>query len=443
MNVLGLDVGSSSVKAGVLVNGKVRGQVVRCAFPTRYDGSRAEVDARAVLQAVADAIRQLGPRAGRVDVIAPTVMAPSWVAIDGRGRPLTPIVTHQDRRSVEMARDIESRVGKARHLKLAGNRPFPGGISSTTAAWFRRHHPDVLKRADLLGHLGTFLHRVLTGARVTDPSNASFMGLYETLSLGGWNGELCDAAGVSRQLLPEVREASEIGGTVTAAAARRFGLKRDTPVLVGCMDTSAALLLAGAEPGRLLNVSGSTDVLALCTDRPRPHQRLLTRAVGVGRCWMSVSTLAAAGSALGWVRQQFFCDMPTKRYHKLMADLANRGTRDATGGVVFEPYLAGERTSLEQRRGAFTGLTLSTTREQMLAAVIEALAKASAERLELLRQANRGLTIRREVFVSGGVQSGLAEVIYRDWPGRWSFREEEEATLRGLGRLAAMAKAPA
>src|SRR2546423_14571489 len=156
---LGIDVGSSSVKTAVLRNGAVSGAIARAAFPTRFDGVRAEVEAGALLKAVRSAVRQVGSAARRVDCIALSVMSPSWVAMDKKGNALTPIVTHQDRRSVEIAREIESRVGKERHLALAGNRPFPGGISSTTCAWFFANQRSMMRRADLLGHLNTFLHR--------------------------------------------------------------------------------------------------------------------------------------------------------------------------------------------------------------------------------------------------------------------------------------------
>ena len=123
-------------------------------------------------------------------------------------------------------------------------------------------------------------------------------------------------------------------------------------MMVGLIDTSAAMLLAGARPGQLLNVCGSTDVLALCTDQPRPHERLLTRALGVGKSrWVSVSTLAAAGSALLWARQQLFADLPPARFRTLLRRLAARGA-GGLDGLSFDPYLAGERTSIEQRRAS-------------------------------------------------------------------------------------------
>ena len=439
MTLLGIDVGSSSVKAAVLRGGEPRGRIVRAFFKTDHRGDRVEVPVERVLKAVAAAVGELGRAATTVDAVGLAVMSPAWCAMDARGRALTPLVTHQDRRSVATAVEIERRVGKARHLALAGNRPFPGGISSTTWAWYLRHEPDRLKRADLVGQLNTVLHRHLTGARVIDPSNASFTGLYRTADQSGWSDELCDAIGANQSLLPEVCEADEVGGRVTPAAAGRFGMAAGTPVMVGLIDTGAAMLLAGARPGQLLNVCGSTDVLALCTDRPRPHERLLTRALGVGRDrWMSVSTVAAAGSSLLWARQQLFPDLDQASFRALVRRLARHREPDVAGGVTFEPYLAGERTSIEQRQAAFAGLTLSTTREQMLQAMIDALARASAHRLDLL--AGDGMKVRRSVSVSGGLDDRLDEVFQRNWPGRWQFRRETEASLRGIARLTPKAR---
>jgi len=197
-------------------------------------------------------------------------------------------------------------------------------------------------------------------------------------------------------------------------------------------------------------VCGSTDVLALCTDKPRPHEKLLTRALGVGDRWMSVSTIAAGASSIYWMKREFFADWSMPKFQKAIREIGLRPrnsrprkrARESTKNqetppeqsVSFEPYLAGERTSIDQRRAAFTGLTLATTREKMLEAVIESLVRASADRLALLEV--NDVKIRRRVVVSGGSQDRLDEIFHRDWPGRWTFRAEDEATLRGLALLA-------
>ncbi len=422
MNVLAIDVGTSSVKAALLRDGSLKGTNARAEFVTRYDAGRAEANPADVLTAIEKALRQLKSR--NVDVIAPTCMAASWLAMDRNGQPLTPIITHQDRRSLLEARQIEKTVGKARHLRLAGNRPFPGGISSTTAAWFLTHARGIMRRARLVGHLNTFLLHHWTGARVTDPSNAAFMGLYETCTMAGWSAELCDVIDMNAALLPEIKPADAVAGRLSREAAESLGLSAGTPILVGCMDTSAALLAVGAKPGVLLNSLGSTDVLAVCTDRAHPHECLLTRPLGVGRTWVSVSTLAAGGSSLAWAHKRLFAELTERQFFAKLRKLP------PAGDVQFAPYLSGERTSVEQRQAAFTGLSLSTTREQMLAAVVDALAKASAARLPLLAKAT---PLAKTVILTGGVASAT---FHRDWPKSYRFQRREGLTLLGLATLA-------
>jgi sugar (pentulose or hexulose) kinase len=431
MSILGLDVGSSSVKAGIVRAGKILGRIARDSYPTHCDGPRVEVDPERMLRAIAKAIGQLGPAARKVEAIGLSVMSPAWIAMDRAGKPLTRLVTHQDRRSVEIARELERRVGAGRYLAIAGNLPFPGGISVTTATWFVQHAPAVMRRADLIGHLNTFLHRQITGARVIDPSNASFTGLYETVRLGGWSELLCKAARITISKLPEIYPSNQIAGYVTPAAARHFGLRAGTPVVAGMVDTSAAMMLSGAAIGQLFNMSGSTDVLGLCTAKPRPHPKLLTRALGVGRRWMSVGTLAAGGSTVEWVKDQFYRDMSERQYYALVGKLARQSKRrPPSNDIVFEPYLAGERTSIEQKQASFRGLTLATTRDDLLLAVIDALARASGARLELLKTC--GVRMLPRIVISGGAARILHDVLHRDWHGRWTFKFEDEASLRGL-----------
>lgn len=424
--ILGLDIGTSAVKAAVLRGERVVGRIARVEYPTRFQGPRVEVNPAQILTAISRAIAALGATARRVDALALSVMSPAWIAMDRRGKPLTPIITHQDRRSLNEAIAIEARLGKARHLSLAGVRPVPGGISSTTWAWFQMHHRSLLKRADLVGHLNTFLIRAWTGQRVIDPSNASFMGAY-SLDLSGWNPELCENVQLPETLLPNVVESDRIAGTLTREAASGLRLKVGLPVLAGMIDTSAAMLLAGARAGQLLNTCGSTDVLAILTHRPRPHEHLITRAFGIGRRWISVNTIAAAGSSILWAREQLFADYSWPRFTRLVNHLAKKRSESL---IEFAPHLAGDRMSIEQQRGAFRGLTLSSSRQQMLESIINSLAAASAARLPLLRAG--GTKLRRRVIVTG---RGFDHLLHRDWPGQWEFVHENEATLRGLGLL--------
>ena len=356
-------------------------------------------------------------------------MSPSWLALDARGRPLTPVVTHQDRRSLDQAREIERRVGKARHLKLAGNRPVPGGISSTTLAWHLAHERPAMRKAALVGHLGTWLAHALTGSRTIDLSHAGFTGLLDVRRLA-WSDELIAAVGVDRALLPDVVESCDVVGRVLRAAARRFGLVDGIEVVAGCVDGSGAMFACGARPGQLVNVSGSTDVLALCVDAPSPAEGLLTRPLGVGRRWLSVGTIAAAGTALSWARTTLFPDLDEPSFFRHVAQVA----REPAPSTTFDNALAGSRTEVEPRAATIAGVTLATTRDDVLAALVADLARASGDRLKRLADANRGTTIHSEVVATGG--GADSTVFRRDWPKRFRFRVEREMTLRGLFALA-------
>ena len=102
-SILGLDIGSSSVIAGILRGTKVLKESPRTFFKSQCTGQRVEVAPESLLDAVAKAISSLGEEAKNADYLAMAVMCPAWVAMDRNGRALTPIITHQDRRSVEEA----------------------------------------------------------------------------------------------------------------------------------------------------------------------------------------------------------------------------------------------------------------------------------------------------------------------------------------------------
>ncbi|MGN6724460.1 MAG: xylulokinase [Tepidisphaeraceae bacterium] len=435
MKVLAIDIGSSSVKAAILRGAGAPKEVAREAYTTRYAGDQVDVPAEKVLRALRAAIGKLGPAVRQVDLIAPTGMSPSWLALDARGRPLTPIVTHQDRRSRLQAERIERSIGRRRHLRIAGNRPVPGGISLTTCAWFLEHQPALKRRIALIGHLNTWLAHLLCGTRVIDPSNASFTGLYQTTTLGGWHDDLVAAAGVKPAWLAEVKEGNCIAGHCSVAGARRLGLQHGTPMLAGVIDGSCAMLLAGATPRQVVHVVGSTDVLAVCTDQAKPFEGLLTRALGVGRSWLSVGTIAAAGSAVDWAHDALFADLSVSAYRKRVAQLARRPMQD---DVVFDARIAGSRTEVEPIAGALSRLTLGTSREMILSALLESLATQSAERFDRFNAA--GVRYGRDLFTTGGGAKELSRVLCRDWPGRWKRRSASEATARGLWVLAQQAK---
>ena len=424
--LLAIDVGSSSVKAAMLDGTRVVGDVASAPYQTDYDGDRAEVPVSRVEAAIRLAVAELD--AGEATALGLTGMGPAWLAMDDNGGAITPAVTHQDRRSLKQAKRIEKTLGRERHLALAGNRPTPGGISSTTAAWFAEN-TDVIERAATLGHLPTYLLFKLTGETAIDPSNAGFSGLMD-VSTGEWSDDLCAAANVPRHKLPPIRDAADVLGETRE---NDLTIPPGLPTLGGYVDGSGAILVAGAGPGKLIHSAGSTDVLALCLDRPMPRDGLLCRPVGTAGKWLSVATLASGGASLAWLRRLMFAEYDDQTFYDAVTGAAG-GPPPAER---FRPHLAGDRQRVTQPAARFSGLTLSTGRDELLAAVVHSLIDDNAARLRrLLALADEaGVTVDRNVTTTGGASS-LADAMHARWPGDdWTFTDVFDATLRGLGVL--------
>jgi len=297
----------------------------------------------------------------------------------------------------------------------------------------------VIRRAETFAHVQTLLHLAWANARVCDPSNASFTGFYHTTAMGGWSDELLAACDTDSSRMPRVLDANHVAGHISDQGASRFHLRQGTPVLVGCMDTSAAMLMGSSSgsvaSGQLINVAGTTDVLGLAVDECRVDERVLTRALGVGRKWMSVATIATAGAAIEWALRELFPEDVDRNAVLNQLDFSRPLPE-------VDINFAGSRTSIEQTFGEIRGVKLSTTRHDILAGIVIALARAGSRRFELLRQINP-VDFSPTVLVSGGYATDMGDaidqVLYKDWPVDLTRLHVDHATLRGLGMLAAAA----
>lgn len=459
MRVLTVDVGSSSIKAAWCKNGNIKTSM-QVDTPSVRAGRQVEMDGEQLIAAFEKVISEVMKHHKHVDAIAIDTLSPGMGLVDGKGGLLTGLITHQDRRSFKQAQQIEEHFGVAEHQKLIGNRPIPGGIGSTSLLWLKENCAPLWKKRGWMVGPATLLVHHLTGQWCMDVSHAGFTGLYATPTLGGWAPAMLKFLGITEDQLPRLLWADEIAGTVKAGVAARLGITAGTPVLPGIVDTSAALISTDCHPGQMVHSSGSSDVLALVVDGWQCNDAVLWRPLGTGRHaparWLAVSTIAAGGSSIKWVRDQFFSEMSHKQFGKMMekliASLGGKKTRkngrDDKGGadsaegapgegVEFRPLLAGDRTSMEEKQAAFEGLTLSTTREEMLRAVIRALGAESRRRFNDLQKIRK---VNAEIYTMGG-EEALANFLHSEWirPGSWKFTRLAGEAMPGLAKLAELA----
>jgi xylulokinase len=423
---LALDIGTSSMKAGLFDADErlLRTQTVDYALEN--EGASVSIDPETIWRAFLSVTRGLGADASRVQCIAPCALSPSLVLMDRDGMPLYPAILHWDRRSVREAREALAAIGRDAFLEKAGNIPYPGSISLSSLLWVRRHEPQVFHRCFMAGHMSTFFVRRLTGRWAFDPTNASLTGLYDTAGRTGWIPGFCRELGVPTGILPPVVECAEQVGSVSAEAARESGLVQGTPVLMGSNDTSAACLGAGVtEPGQILDIAGSAELLAVCLDRPVAGEKHHLRVHPLPGRWIAF-TIIVNGFALEWFRRQFCPDMDESAFYGTWLEglLAAGGSTP----VRFVPHLLGDRTSFSDRRGSFTGLTLSTTREELALAIVE----SAADRVRAdLRRLSHSVALDGVIRLTGR-RAGPALGAYkqRRLPG-YGFERRENCTLLG------------
>lgn len=268
-----------------------------------------------------------------------------------------------------------------------------------TFIWFRRNAPEYLADAYRIGHLPTYVHHRLTGEWAVDLVNASMMGLYETTTQGGWSDELVAAFGIEPRLLGDIYAPGTPLGTLRADEADRMGLPTGIPVAVGTNDMAASQAGAGnVEPGCIMNTAGSSDMVSILTDQPITNPGYYLRNAAQPGLWQIYAT-TAGGFALDWFHAQFCQDMTKEHFQtRFLPDALERWQDD--GEVTFDPYLTGDRQSLEKRTGAWKGLTLAATREEMVAAVCKSMNRVLAATID---DARAVVPLKPVIKLAGGL----------------------------------------
>jgi len=431
--VLAVDIGTQSLKAGIVDSSLTL--IERQQLPLSVEiskGTHAEMEAEKIWTALADACRRLTQR-HRVQAVVFSTLCPSLVPLDREGRPLHPIILHLDRRSTAEAEWALATVGTDTFFNKTGNLPVPGGISLTSILWLKNHLPEIYQREDVcFGHAATFVLKRMTGQFFIDPSNASFTGLYDTVAYGGWNENICEALTIDPAKLPKLKNSNSIAGTLTKCSARDLGLTPDIPVVTGANDTTCACVGAKViNEGDLLNTSGTVDILVLCLEKPLVSERHLLRTHAYPGKWLAMRTVGAGGGSLEWFRQNFCKELSKDTFYEgyLPEVLENQPANRAT----FLPFLSGNRHQVGQATGSFDNLTLHTTREEMLLALLDGIVSFQFEELDHWKD---HVALNRYIrHVGGGAKSGYT-AFKQSRLTNFELQMFGETTLVGAAQLA-------
>jgi len=332
------------------------------------------------------------------------------VVLDAEQRVLRPAILWNDQRTAAECAEIEERLGLARLLELTGNRALTG-FTAPKLLWLRRHEPELYGRIRHVLLPKDYVRFRLTGELAVDVADASGTLLFD-VRRRGWSAEVCAALEIPLEWLPSVHESTEIAGAGDQAAA--------------------ALGVGIAQPGPVSVVLGTSGVVfaALPTYEHDSEGRLHAFCHAVPDTWHAMGVMLSAAGSAAWLREVLAADL---------TDLEAEAAQWSPGseGLLFAPYLAGERTPHPDpdARGAFVGLSVHHDRGALWRAMLEGVAYGLRDSLELLREL--GAQPESGRVSGGGARSALWLTILASVLGLpLETTESEEGSAFGAALLA-------
>ena len=371
--LVGVDVGTTGVKALALSeNGAVVDRAEEEYPLSTPRPGWAEQDPDDWVQATERALARLGgsERPGLSGQMH------GLVVLDADGRILRPAILWNDQRTAEECAEIEQRIGLERLIELTGNRALPG-FTAPKLLWLRRHEPDVYERIAHVLLPKDYVRFKLFGELTTDVADASGTLLFD-VERRQWSEDVVATLELPPDWLPPVGESTAVAGAGDQAAG--------------------AIGVGVHSPGPASVVLGTSGVVFAPLEeyRPDPEGRAHVFCHAAPATWHAMGVMLSAAGSMSWFRRSF-ADGATPA--ELDAEAA--AWEPGAEGLLFAPYLAGERTPHADpaARGAFVGLSLRHDRGALVRAVMEGVAYGLRDSLELLR----GLGCRIDVGrVSGG-----------------------------------------
>ena len=396
---LGIDIGTSGVKVVVLdQHGSVVGQGTAALTVQRPHPLWSEQDPDAWWKATIAAVQAIDPSVRRsVRGIGLAGQMHGATLLDADDRPLRPAILWNDGRCFAECAALERAVPKLR--TISGNIAMPG-FTAPKLLWVREHEPEIFAKIATVLLPKDYVRLLMTGDKASDLSDSAGT-LW--LDVGGrcWSDEILTACGLTQAQMPALYEGTEITGTLTAEVAELWGMPQ-VPVAAGGSDNAAGAVGVGVvKDGDALLSLGTSGVIFVATDdfRPNPARAVHAFCHALPGMWHQMSVHLSAASCIDWVARITGAAGAANRFARAEA------AGPASGPEIFLPYLSGERTPHNdpEVRGAFLRLDNDTDAGRLSQAVLEGVAFALADGLDVLREA--GTTVERLSVIGGGARS--------------------------------------
>ena len=345
----------------------------------------------------------------KINAIIVVGQTPSCVPIDVFGNPVRPAILWLDRRSAPQVNWLEKRMQEEGVASPSANRldSYFGGLKWL---WFKQDQPDLYQQTWKILQANSYIIFKLTGQLVIDPSQAGLCSpCFDTLT-HKWSAEVLELMGLEEEKLPEIVPSDQIVATISRDAAQQTGLNIGTPVINGGADFAFSCLGAGVINNHQAAIMLGTAGNLLVPNLPHGDSHLLNTEYFHG-IPLSLGGVMAGGvltwftkSVLGALEENIYDDLEKKAY------LISSGA----DGLVFLPYLMGERTPIwdPQARGVWIGLSSRHNQAHLYRAVLEGITFAFKQMAVIIK--NCGAELEHVVVMDGGARSSLWRQIFAD-----------------------------
>jgi len=413
MYFLGIDLGTSSVKVLAINDHEIIVGDVTKDYPVHYPFDKwAEQDPEdwwiKTVEAIRDLMNEYRIPSDQIAAIGFSGQMHGLVALDENDKVLFPAILWCDQRTEKECEDITSAFGKDQLRDLTGNKALTG-FTAPKILWVKKNHPELFKKIKHILLPKDFIRLKLTGEYATDVSDASGTLLFDVKNKV-WSRPICDFLGIAIEQLPKVYESYEITGSVSEEAKALLGLKGEVLVVGGAGDQAAGAVGTGTVVEGIVSVNIGTSgvVFAAHDDYVVDSDCRLHAFCHANGKYHTMGVMLSAASCLKWWIDSAQTGMD---YDSILKEAQET---DSNQGLIFLPYLMGERTPYPDpnAKGCFLGLNMNTSRGNMTRALLEGVAFGLRDSLEILK--DLAIPVNHIRIIGGGARSPLWKQILAD-----------------------------
>ncbi len=413
MSLLGLDIGTTGCKAIIFsLDGKILGGAYR-EYPLSHPRPGwSELDPALVWSRTEDAVREALSHAGSSDpvrAVAAAVQGEAVCPVDADMRPLANSIVTFDNRTGSQARQLEEAIGAERLYRLCGQPLHPMGTVNKIA-WWKQEQPDLYQRASKFLCFGDFVLAQLGVPPTMDTSIATRTMAYDR-GAGRWSSEVLEVFDLDEAKLPPVASSGSPVGTVPSAICRRLGLPTGVLAVTGAHDQPCGALGAGAvAPGQAMYAIGTVECATPCLSGFAPdlgRRGFPCYPHAAPGLFVTLGFNFGGGSILKWYRDNFgAAEVEAARQSgRDVYDLLLTPVDLEPGRALLLPHFAGTGTPWldPDSKGALVGLTLESSKADVLKAILEGTTYEIA--VNLAEMAEAGVTVDELRAIGGGSRS--------------------------------------